>query len=244
MTRTTACLLAPLLALLGAGALAQDHDHGHAPAVHEAPPRAAPLHLDAHYHHDRYYPPHGYVAPAVPAGSVGVDYRGGRYYFHAGVWFRPWHDRYVVVAPPIGIVVPLLPPGVTTVWIGGTSYYYANGTYYAPAGAAGYSVVAPPPGADVATPDDAYAGEMPPDGAAVASPVAPSSPVPPAPPIASAAPPEPVIYPRNGQSAAQTESDRRECERWATSQPGAVADASVFQRAVAACMDGRGYSLR
>ncbi|WP_158080879.1 hypothetical protein [Pelomonas sp. KK5] len=56
--------------------------------------------------------------------------------------------------------------------------------------------------------------------------------------------PEPVIYPRNGQSPAQTESDMRACNSWATGQPNAMADASVFQRATAACMDGRGYSIR
>jgi hypothetical protein len=56
--------------------------------------------------------------------------------------------------------------------------------------------------------------------------------------------PDPVIYPRNAQSAQQTEYDHQECDRWATTQPSAVADASVFQRAVEACMDGRGYTLR
>lgn len=57
-------------------------------------------------------------------------------------------------------------------------------------------------------------------------------------------PPVPIVYPRNGQSAAQTEADRQACERWATTQPSAMADASVFQRATAACMDGRGYTVR
>lgn len=56
--------------------------------------------------------------------------------------------------------------------------------------------------------------------------------------------PDPVIYPRNGQSAQQTEGDRQECNRWAVTQPSAVADASVFQRAVEACMDGRGYTMK
>ncbi|MFA6262652.1 MAG: hypothetical protein WC760_14400, partial [Bacteroidia bacterium] len=56
--------------------------------------------------------------------------------------------------------------------------------------------------------------------------------------------PDPEIYPRNGQSAQQTEGDRQECNRWAVTQPSAVADASVFQRAVEACMDGRGYTMR
>ncbi|MDM4768191.1 hypothetical protein [Pelomonas sp. SE-A7] len=55
---------------------------------------------------------------------------------------------------------------------------------------------------------------------------------------------EPIIYPRNGQSAEQLEFDRRECNRWATTQPSAMNDASVFNRAVDACMDGRGYTLR
>ena len=56
--------------------------------------------------------------------------------------------------------------------------------------------------------------------------------------------PDPVIYPRNGQSAAQTEADRLDCNRWATTLPSAMADASIFNRATAACMDGRGYSIR
>ena len=56
--------------------------------------------------------------------------------------------------------------------------------------------------------------------------------------------PDPIVYPRNGQSAEQTESDRRACNSWATTQPRAMNDASVFQRATEACMDGRGYTLR
>lgn len=67
---------------------------------------------------------------------------------------------------------------------------------------------------------------------------------PPAPVYAVPSRPAPVIYPRNGQSTAQIEQDSRECNRWATTQPAAMADASVFQRAVEACMDGRGYTLR
>lgn len=62
-------------------------------------------------------------------------------------------------------------------------------------------------------------------------------------PVAKA-PPEPVIYPRNGQSPAQTETDRQACDRWAMSQPSAMADASVFHRATLACMEGRGYTVR
>ena len=56
--------------------------------------------------------------------------------------------------------------------------------------------------------------------------------------------PEPVIEPRQGQSATQAEADRQACNRWATTQANAMADATVFHRATLACMEGRGYSVR
>jgi hypothetical protein len=56
--------------------------------------------------------------------------------------------------------------------------------------------------------------------------------------------PQPVIYPRNGQSAAKMDSDANACSEWAGHQPNATADASVFQRATQACMDARGYTVR
>ena len=75
--------------------------------------------------------------------------------------------------------------------------------------------------------------------------VPPPAPLPPpASPVYSPSRSEPVIYPRTGQSNAQLEADNRECNRWATTQQAAMADGSVFQRAVEACMDGRGYTLR
>lgn len=82
-------------------------------------------------------------------------------------------------------------------------------------------------------------------GTVVAVPAAPVQPM--APALAERpqpAPPEPVIYPNRQQSAAQTEADRQDCNRWAMTQPGAVAEASVFHRAALACMEGRGYTVR
>ena len=213
-TMNTATRISFILGLaLSAGALqAQDH-HAPPPSRPHGPPPG--LRLDDRYHHDHYYPPRGYASPRLPGGSVTINYRGGNYFFHGGVWFRPYGGRFVVIAPPFGIVVPVLPPAFVTLWIGGAPYYYANGVYYAQAPGEGYAVVEPPPGADSAQPAPA------------------PKPM-----------PDPIIYPRNGQSEAQTEADRQECNRWATTQPSAVADASVFQRAVAACMDGRGYTVR
>lgn len=59
----------------------------------------------------------------------------------------------------------------------------------------------------------------------------------------SKGPPDPIFYPRDGQSAAQTERDLHACNRWALEQPNAVARADVFQRATLACMQGRGYTV-
>ena len=108
---------------------------------------------------------------------------------------------------------PILPPAFATVWIGGLPYYYASDVYYVRSSGPGYTVVAPPSGAETAQ-------------------------------VVPAPLPEPIVYPRNGQSAAQTEADRQECNRWATTQAGALADAQVFQRATEACLDGRGYTVR
>ncbi len=174
--------------------------------------------FDNRYHHDHYYPAPGYVAPVVPQGAVIVGAGPNRYWFHGGIWYQPYGPRYRVVLPPVGVVIPLLPPAYVTLTLGGLPYYYANGVYYRPV-PEGYAVVTPPP--EVLS-------------------TAQVQPAPP-PPAPKA---DPIIYPRNGQSPEQLENDRRDCNRWATTQPNAQADTSVFNRAVDACMDGRGYTMK
>ena len=66
----------------------------------------------------------------------------------------------------------------------------------------------------------------------------------PAPVSAAPTRPDPVIVPRQGQDARQTEADRQQCNRWAVTQPAALADAQIFQRTVEACMDARGYTTK
>lgn len=173
--------------------------------------------FDGRYHHDHYYPAPGFVARGLPRGSVSIGFGVDNYFFNSGVWYRPYGPSYRVILPPVGIVVPLLPSSYVTLRIGGYPYYYANGAYYmAATSGPGYVVVAPPAEAAVAQPA----------------------------PVPAPARPDPIIYPRNGQTATQTEADRQECNRWATTQPASMNDASVFNRAVEACMDGKGYSMR
>ena len=210
-------ITAALLAL--AGCAIQAPPGGLSGGIHGGPGRgfhAPQLRFDALYRHNHYYPALGFVVVSLPLGSISVRFQSSNYFFGSGVWYRPSGSRFVVVLPPVGIVVPVLPPAYVTLRVGGRPYYYANGVYYTPAVAGGYAVVPAPTGDDAVQPQ-----------AQMSRP-------------ASA----PVFYPRQGQSAAQTEAERQECNRWATTQPEAMADASVFQRAVAACMDARGYSVR
>lgn len=121
-----------------------------------------------------------------------------------------------------------LPHGAVSVQIGGGhGSYWRHGQHgYRPwshGGGVGWLLVAPPL---VFALDQQVVGAP-----AAVLPAAPSR-------------PDPVIYPRNGQDAQQTEVDRQQCNRWATTQPAALADAGVFHRAVEACMDGRGYTLK
>ena len=161
--------------------------------------------------------PRGYVYGGLPHGSVSIGFGRGHYYYGGGRWYRPYGPRFAIVVPPIGIVAPFLPFGYTSVWVGGSPYYYANGAYYAPV-SGGYAVVAPPVQSVAVAPQAVQA--------------------------APAAALDPIFYPRQGQTAARTEADRRACNQWASSQPNAMADASVFQRATLACMDGRGYTVK
>jgi hypothetical protein len=183
--------------------------------------------LDHRYEHNHYYPPRGYATHALPSGYRSVYYRGAPYYFHGGVWYRSYGPRYVVVAPPIGAVLPILPPFYSTVWFSGVPYYYADDTYYVWRDEEhGYVVAEPPADAQPET-----------------KPVAKS---------------DVFIYPKNGQSEQQQATDRYECHRWAADQTGFdptqsaggvsaeqnSSKRSEYQRAQAACLEGRGYTVK
>src|SRR6185312_8247556 len=64
--------------------------------------------LDSRYNHNHYYPPRGYAVGALPRGYVTVNYRGGPYFYHQGVFYRPGGGRFLVVRPAIGLYVPFL----------------------------------------------------------------------------------------------------------------------------------------
>ena len=183
--------------------------------------------LDSRYSHDRYYPRRGYNVTRLPPKHYTVRYHDSHYYFRDGIWYRPSGSRFVVVAPPIGVVVPFLPAFYTTIWFGGVPYYYANDVYYVwnPAHD-GYVVTNPPPNIDEQQP--------------------------------ALVPDELYIYPKQGQSAQQQADDRFACHQWSVKQtnydptqpPGNMSQGDInnkreaYQRAMRACLEGRGYSVR
>jgi len=185
--------------------------------------------LDGRYNHGHFYPPLGASVHVLPDGYRPYFWGGRSFYFAGGVWYAPGVAGFVVVRPPVGLVVNILPPDYSTVWIGGLPYYYANDVYYTwnPI-QNGYVVVDPPANAD--------------------HPSAAPNP----------SPEDLIIYPKNGQSTDQQAADRYECHNWAKSQtqfdptlpsggvPANQADAarSSYNRAMSACLTGRGYEVK
>jgi len=233
---------AGLSVLLGSGALAQQPEHGHGGHA----PREAPyaVHYDNRYSHNHYYTTRGIEVATVPGRPYVVAHGGEHFYYTGGVWYAPRGPRYVVVAPPVGVFVPVLPPFYTTVWFGRLPYYYSNQTYYVYGGPQGYEVVQPPgdPGSAVQGPQ---------------GPAYPGAP-PPAPGDAHPEGEDIYVYPQHGQSPDQQANDRYDCHKWASSQTGfdptqagggvapdqTVARGEEYRRAIRACLEGRGYSVR
>ncbi|MGA9108825.1 MAG: hypothetical protein WB290_00865 [Smithella sp.] len=168
-------------------------------------------------YHGSYY--HGYH------GSYG--YRYGHYGYWYGGWWFPW----------VGII-PYLPFYYQTIWIGGYPYYYADGDYYAPTDN-GYMVVNPQPQGQGQAQSQAVSPQTGQQTEQQTT-MEPSTKL--------------FIYPRNGQSEKQQAEDRSACDHWAVGQTGydsaKPADGTSFQknadyqRAMAACLDARGYSTK
>ncbi|MGO9038366.1 MAG: hypothetical protein ACLPX1_06035 [Steroidobacteraceae bacterium] len=153
--------------------------------------------------------------------STGAYWGGG--YWHGGYWPRAYYGY------GFSWFLPLLPIGYATYWYGGIPYYYANDVYYTwNPDYQGYTATDPPPVAD-------------PSGAAAE--VAPATGGPGAGAQGTAG--QIFMYPMNGQSPEQQSIDRQQCQQWAAQQTGqGAASGSDYQRAVMACIEGRGYSAQ
>ncbi len=72
------------------------------------------------------------IVKVLPHGHVVIHVGKARYYYHAGVFYRPVRRGFVVIRAPVGVIVPALPPGHRVVHVHGRVYYHHNGVYYRP----------------------------------------------------------------------------------------------------------------
>jgi hypothetical protein len=181
-------------------------------------------------------------------GGVQIGYRRG---FH-GPGARVHHPhygygtRYVSPRWSVGLWVPLLPIGYATYWWGGAPYYHYDNTYFISDGR-GYRVVKKPTDEPVITPPTE------PGPAPVVAAPPPQADGKPVPTFEQAARTGQLFaYPRNGQSETAATFDRIECESSGSKQTGFnptitpvdEAKKADYTRAVVACLEGRGYSVR
>jgi hypothetical protein len=226
-------VLAAAFALSMGVANAQPHDHDHDRGeVHERPRGFD--HYDNHFGHNQYYPSRGFAVHDLPRDRVIINGPRGRYFYSGGIWYSPGPRGYVVIGAPIGLFVPVLPPYYTTVWAGGVPYYYANDTYYTwRQSDSQYEVVAPP--------DESGASMQPP-----------------APPPGPGASDDIYVYPKSGQSEEDQSRDKYECHKWAQTESGfdptqpsggvspdqTNSKRAAYNRAMGACLEGRGYTVK
>ncbi len=196
-------------------------------------------------------------------------YYGRGYGYGYGYGYRPygWGGFYSGLS--LGLVVPFLPYGYATTWYGGSPYYYADDVYYVSNPGRGYRVVAAPDSQFISenyvydTPGPAPVVAAPPSGSAltnIQTNTPTNAPTPSyvqpgvVPPTSNQtpAPAQLYAYPKNGQTATQATFDRIECERWGSGQTGfnpgqSAADSARkadYSRAVSACLEGRGYTVK
>jgi hypothetical protein len=156
-------------------------------------------------------------------------YRGGYGGWRGGYgWRGGWGWGYYPwgwAGLGLGLYFASLPLYYSTVWWDGVPYYYADNTYYRWNGTVNqYETVSPPPGLQSqGGPQNQASSDL-------------------------------IAYPKNGQSQDQQGKDKFECHRWAVSetgfdptQPGggaAPGRRSDYLRAQAACLEGRGYTVK
>jgi hypothetical protein len=93
-------------------------------------------------------PARGELFSHAPIHSQKLFFRGNNFFFHKGIFYRPFHNGFIVDGPPFGLTLGFLPRGCLSFTVGGFPYFYYCGTYYTEKNGQ-YEVVAPPLGAVV-----------------------------------------------------------------------------------------------
>lgn len=176
--------------------------------------------------------PVGIIVPFLPPFYTRVWVGPLPYYYANDVYYAPGPHGYTVVEQPPGTIAMAPPPGMVVPPDNAV-------TELGPV-SNGVQQMAPVPSVSAAPPMTA----LPPTAAAPPATVAPPA------SVAQAGGNQLFIYPRQGQNADQQNRDRSECNNWAVSQTGRDPANSGgqmnpdYQRAISACLDGRGYTVK
>jgi len=178
------------------------------------------------------------VAAAAAALMLGNTAAARGSHGFAGHWHGPSGPSYDRGIPhfrherswwvPSAAFLTVLPDLYATYWFAGIPYYLVDGNYYVWQEDSGRYVATPPPSG---TPEDS------------ASATSPSV--------------DPFVYPSKGQSESQRAADRSQCHDWAVEQSGndptqappaqkpvSAQARDAYARALTACLEGRGYSVK
>ena len=97
----------------------------------------------------------GTAIDVLPGGFLTIHVGARPYYYHHGIFYRPYRGGYLIVPAPIGAVVTLPPPGYVVVMVENDPWAYYRGVFYAPQSRS-WVVMHPPVGVFVRTiPDGA-----------------------------------------------------------------------------------------
>ncbi len=165
----------------------------------------------------------GFTLEILPSPYVRIVVGGIPYFYAYGTFYRPYDRGYIVVSAPIGAVVATLPAGYIAFSMGLDTYYFVNHTYYVwDEPRDGFVVVPKPEGAERAM-QQATQGRL-------------------------------YVYPNEGQSDELQAKDRYACHLWAVSESGVDptleeqdytnSEKSAYKRAITACLEGRGYTVK
>jgi hypothetical protein len=196
----------------------------HDPGLKAAPPRhdryipkpapRAHIHVPSSRIHSHYRP---YHLRYLPRSHIRLVIGALDYYYVDGLFYRPYAQGYISAQIPIGTVLTTLPQGYRVVLLGDRLYYALGGSYFVET-QGGYQAIANP-------------------GATEINPLPASS---------------LFIYPNLGQSEDLQARDRYECHLWGSSQTGFDPTTNSgqnhksddYQRAMGACLEARGYTVK
>ena len=183
-------------------------------------------HANHYNYRNRYYNHHReHRLHNMPKHAKRLRHRDFPLYYLAGSFYRPHSGGYISIRAPLGTRLKHLPAGFVTLTFGTAIYYLANNVYYKKEHD-NYIVV-----------DAPYTANNNVSQTDIASVYSEGN---------------WAVYPNREQSPEQLENDRYQCHLWARGQTGydptqhtpLQPQRAPYFRAQAACLEGRGYTVR